>query len=113
MDSQSQLEYGKLAPSFELTAIDGQKYSRQQFRGKSGLVLLFFLPMPEAQLWLKQISRDEAEYKELNSQILGIGRATLDELAPLAAPIKLPFPLLVDPQGETLKAYAGTPDPGY
>jgi peroxiredoxin len=113
MDDQSHLEYGKLAPSFELTAIDGQTYTRQQFRGKSGLVLLFFLPTPEAQLWLKLISRDEAEYKELNAQILGIGRASRDELAPFAAPIKLPFPLLVDPQGETWTAYAGTSDPGY
>src|SRR5690349_8042494 len=107
------LEYGKLSPQFSLEGNDGQIYTRGQFRGKSGLVLIFFESLHEVQTLLKALCDDEAEYQELNSRVLGVGHPHKDELVTLAASLKLCFTLLADPQGEVWKAYSGSDSPGY
>jgi peroxiredoxin len=107
------LEYGKLSPQFSLEGSDGRTYTRGQFRGKSGLVLIFFESSHEVQTLLKALCDDEAEYQELNSRILGIGHADQDELGTIAESLSLCFTLLADPQGEVWKAYSGSDTPGY
>jgi peroxiredoxin len=110
---KSSLEYGKLAPNFELESADGQTFTRSQFRGKSGLVLIFFEDTPEARTLLQQIAADKDEYSQLNSRIFGIARATRDELAKTASALSLPFTLLADPHNIAWKAYSGSDEPGY
>jgi peroxiredoxin len=108
------LEYGKLSPQFSLESIDGQTYTRGEFRNKSGLVLIFFEPTHEVHAFLRAVCDDEAEYQELNSRILGIGHADKKQLAEMAAPlINLCFTLLADPDGEVWNAYSGLDAPGY
>src|SRR4051812_25356158 len=110
MDKQSRkssLEYGKLAPSFELESTDGQTFTRSQFRGKSGLVLIFFEETPEAYKLLHQVAADKEEYSQLNSRIFGIAHETRDELAKIASELSLPFTLLADPNNVAWKAYSG------
>jgi peroxiredoxin len=107
------LEYGKLSPQFSLEGIDGQTYTRGQFRNKSGLVLIFFEPAPEVQPLLQALCNDEAEYQELNSRILGIGHAEKDALIAMDASLNLCFSLLSDPQGTVWTAYSGSDTPGY
>src|SRR5258708_4087118 len=109
----SSLEYGKLAPNFVLESTDGQAFTRAQFRGKSGLVLIFFRDTPDIHTLLKEIAQDKAEYDELNSRILGIARANREELAKVASQLNLPFTLLADPDGTAWKAYSGSAEPGY
>src|SRR5438552_8651482 len=96
------LDYGVLAPQFSLTSTDGQTVTRGQFRGKSGLVLIFFLPTPECQKLLASVKADEAEYRELSAQVIGIGRAERDVLMPIAEMLKMM--LLADPQAEAWRA---------
>jgi peroxiredoxin len=114
------LEYGSLAPNFELEAVTGKPgrtVTRHQFRNKSGLVLVFFQPTADAQSWLQGIDRDQAEYIELNARVLGIGAAASSQLQAWAAACTPPFSpfieLLADPDGGTWKAYMGTDQPGY
>jgi peroxiredoxin len=110
---QTPLDYGKLAPEVSLISSSGQKVTRSQFRNKSALVLIFFQPTPEATDLLQAIMHDAAEYAELNAQVIGIGRASQDELAQFAKSHALSLTLLADQQGVAWKAYAGTESPGY
>jgi peroxiredoxin len=110
---QTPLEYGKLAPEFSLMTLSGQKVTRSQFRNKSALVLIFFQPTPEAANLLQGIVRDTAEYAEINAQLIGIGRATQEDLALFAKSHDLSLTLLADPQGIAWKAYSGVEKPGY
>src|SRR5260370_1795074 len=105
------LDYGALAPQFSLTSTDGQIVTRGQFRGKSGLVLIFFLPTPECQKLLTSVKADEAEYRELNAHVIGIGRAESAILVPFAEVLKMT--LLADPKAEAWFAYTGTDATGY
>jgi peroxiredoxin len=110
---EAHLEYGKLSPQFSLEGLDGRSYTRGQFRNKSGLVLIFFEPVPEIDTLFKAICDDQAEYQELNSRVLAIGHATKDELTDLAISQNGYFSILADPQGETWKSYTGSNTPGY
>jgi len=110
---QTPLDYGKLAPEFSLTSLASEKVTRSQYRNKSALVLIFFQPTPEAVDLLKAILRDAAEYAELNAHVIGIGRASQDELAQLTESHALSLTLLADQQGIAWKAYSGTESPGY
>src|SRR5258708_1997063 len=104
--AQFPLDYGKLAPGFELTATDGQTYTRAQFRGHNGLVLIFIKPTSDAETLLTQINQDQAEYKELNARVFGIAAPTPTELVAIERRLELSFVLLSDPQNETWKKYS-------
>src|SRR5258706_12510967 len=107
----STLEYGKLAPNFDLASTDGQSYTRSQYRGKSGLVLIFFENTTEALALLKTIALDREEYRELNSHIFAIGHTSRESLTQLAS--GLPFTVLADPDSTAWKAYSSSDEPGY
>jgi peroxiredoxin len=114
--SAVKLKGGALSPDFSLETADNhnkQIVTREQFRGKSGLVLIFFQPTPNAVELLKRLEQDDAEYKELNSRVIGIGHASADDLAQLAEDNDINLMLLADPQGSAWKKYAGTDQPGY
>src|SRR5258706_16346714 len=109
----SYLEYGKLAPNFELESTEGHAFTRAQFRGKRGLVLIFSRETLDVHNLLKGFAQYKAEYDELNSRIFGIARANREELAKVASQLNLPFTLLADPDGTAWKAYSGSAEPGY
>lgn len=113
LTNENPLVQGKLAPNFELESVDGKTFTREQFRGKSGLVLIFFQPAAEAQKLLDSIGEDSDEYSELNVRVLAIARATRDALKPLASALHPSITLLADPTGKAWKAYTGTDQPGY
>jgi peroxiredoxin len=57
--------------------------------------------------------RDQiAEFKAADAQVLGISMDDLDTQKRFAESLKLPFPLLADPQGTVAKAY-GVAGDGY
>ncbi len=111
--NRTPLEFGALAPQFTLESITGQATTRSQFRNKHGLALIFFQPTPEAIKLLQALSRDEPEYKELNALVIGIGRATPQELGRLSMQRGLSVLLLADPDGVAWKTYTGADTPGY
>jgi len=111
--NQTPLQPGALAPQFSLESTSGETVTRSQFRNKRALALVFFQPTPDAIKLLQALSRDEAEYREVNAQVIGIGRARRDDLKRLAEERGLSVMLLAYPDGVAWKAYAGTDAPGY
>src|SRR5258708_6729620 len=104
------LEYGTLAPNFELETVTGiadQVVTRHQYRNKSGLVLIFFPLSADSQVWLHSLDQDRAEYEELNVRVLGISAGTCAQFhswATICAPALSPFiQLLADPNRQTWK----------
>ncbi len=53
-----------------------------------------------------------AEFKAADAQVLGISMDDLDTQKRFAESLKLPFPLLADPEGTVARAY-GVAGPGY
>lgn len=104
---------GRLTPDFRLQSVSGVFYSREQFRGRRGLVLLF-LPHaePASADLLRQIKRLWAEFVEINAQVLAILDVTRETLAPLAASLDAPFPLLADADNRVWEAYTHEPTRG-
>jgi peroxiredoxin len=107
------LKYHALAPNFSLESGFGQTVTRNQFRNKHGLALLFLQPTLEAIALLKQVGMDQAEYIELNARVIGIIRAGRDALPGLAARLNPFVILLADPEGTAWEAYAGTDRAGF
>lgn len=111
--NEKPLEAGSLAPAFELVSSKGEPFTREQFRGKSALALIFFQDTPAARQLLTEVDKDAHEYEELNARPFGIGRATADQLEPIGKALKLSFPLLADPDGKTWQAFTKSDTPGY
>ncbi len=104
------LPYGRLAPDFCLESVDGSTFTREQFRGKQGLVIVFIKPhQAAAEPLLKAIGQDWTEYVEINTRILAIADLPLADLAPLATALALPFPLLADADNRVWQAYTHDP----
>ena len=107
------LPYGRLAPDFRLESADGSTFTREQFRGRQGLVVLFINPrQPATEPLLKALGQDWAEYVEINTRILAIADLPPADLAPLATALALPFPLLADADNRVWQAYTGEPRRG-
>jgi len=106
------LPYGQLAPDFALQDANGRDFSRQQFRGRSGLVLLFIPPAPDLPL-LADMARDSGEYIELNARVVLIVHTAPENLKQAAKWGEFPFIVLADPDGIAWKAYTGLENPGY
>ena len=106
------LEPGKLAPDFDLETSTGERITREEFRGKAGLVLVFFRWDPAIRPYLEGIADDADEYSLIGSRVLAvtdIGREALRA----ALSWELPFPLAADPDGRTWKAYTSQSDYAY
>ncbi len=54
-----------------------------------------------------------AEFTSAGAQVLGISMDDLDTQKKFADSLKLPFPLLADPQGKVASAYGVRNDAGY
>ncbi|MCS6872081.1 MAG: redoxin domain-containing protein [Anaerolineae bacterium] len=100
------LPYGRLTPDFRLESVTGTLYSREQFRGKRGLVLLF-LPQAEplSAALLRRLKGLWSEFVEINVQVLAIFDARREALMPLAQALDLPFPVLADADNHVWQLY--------
>lgn len=105
------LAYGKLAPAFKLESVQGGNLSREQFRGKAGLLLIFFAQTEAITPLLRAVNADAGEYAELNAHILAIGGDTRSALETLAK--ALSFPVLDDHERQAWRAYTGLERYGY
>lgn len=100
------LELGRLTPDFTLRdVISGVYFTREQFRGKQGLVLLFLADPQRVRAFLGGIQRDASEYHELNAQVLAICEAPSAEA--------YGFPMLDDSGGQAWLKYTRESTYGY
>ncbi len=99
-------EVGKKAPEFSLKDDSGQTVSLKDFRGKK--VVLYFYPKDDTPGCTQEACdfRDQGKtFKKENAVILGVSADSVESHAKFKKKFDLPFPLLSDPEKETIKAY--------
>lgn len=106
------LQPGALAPDFDLETSTGERISRDDFRGKAGLVLVFFGWDPAIRAYLEGIAGDADEYALIGSRVLAVTNTAREALR-AALPWELPFPLAADPDGRVWKAFTRQNDYAY
>ncbi|SNR22786.1 thioredoxin family protein [Halorubrum vacuolatum] len=79
MESDSELERGDIAPSFELPGTDGETYTLENFTGKALLVVFTCNHCPYAVAKFDVLNRLAAEYDDLD--VVGINPNDADEKA--------------------------------
>lgn len=98
---------GDPAPSFASEAADGQTINLEQFRGDKRVVLYFY-PKDETPGCTREACafRDDWQrFAELDTTVLGISLDDAEAHRRFAENHKLPFPLLVDPEGLVAARY--------
>ena len=87
----------QLAPGFSLESTDDQTISPWDYKGKKGLVMLFFDPRDSRDLAvLSEIRRRYREITDASAEVLAIASGPKVELMECAEGMDLPFPLLSD-----------------
>ncbi|MBE6692052.1 MAG: thioredoxin-dependent thiol peroxidase [Ruminococcaceae bacterium] len=100
------IEIGTKAPDFTLNDKNGNKVSLSDFLGKK--VVLYFYPKDNTLGCTKQACAFAENYKgfqELNAQVIGISKDSVNSHLKFAEKFNLPFVLLSDPDLEAIKAY--------
>lgn len=106
------LQPGALAPDFELETATGERISREDFRGKAGLVLVFFRWDPAIRPYLESIAHDADEYAVIGSRVVAVADVGREALRAALA-WQLPFTLCADPDGRVWQAYTQRTDYAY
>src|SRR5262249_4984306 len=97
---------GDAAPAFSLPATGGKTVALADFKGRT--VVLAFFPKAFTGRCTKEMSafRDrQPEFSDQGVQILGISADDLETQTKFAESLKVPFPLIADPEGVAAKAY--------
>jgi peroxiredoxin len=97
---------GREAPTFTLSAVDGNEIKLSQYRGDWFPVLVFVpTQAPDAAQTLAQLSKAAATFWGLRGQLVGICDAGRDDCVRLAGRVEeLAFPLLPD-DGAVAQSY--------
>jgi peroxiredoxin len=98
---------GSLAPNFSLLATSGQEISLTDFRGKTNVILFF---IRETSCWqcrthVTQLGKMYNDFKEAGAEILVILGEGVEKAKTYAEGIKLPFPILCDPDRAVYTLY--------
>lgn len=106
MTEAKRLEIGDVAPSFTLSDDQGNSVSLSDFAGKR--VLVYFYPRANTPGCIKEACDFRDSLEQLNGldiAVVGISPDKPEALAKFRADHELNFPLLSDPEKETLAAY--------
>ncbi|WP_244080768.1 thioredoxin-dependent thiol peroxidase [Corynebacterium striatum] len=106
MTEAKRLEIGDVAPSFTLSDDQGNSVSLSDFAGKR--VLVYFYPRANTPGCTKEACDFRDSLEQLNGldiAVVGISPDKPEALAKFRADHELSFPLLSDPEKETLAAY--------
>ncbi|ORA63501.1 thioredoxin-dependent thiol peroxidase [Mycobacteroides franklinii] len=106
MAETKRLEVGDKAPAFTLLDADGKKVSLSSYKGRK--VIIYFYPAAMTPGCTKQACdfRDSlAELNEAGLDVIGISPDKPEKLAKFRERDGVNFPLLSDPDKETLIAY--------
>ena len=96
----------QLAPGFSLESTDDQTISPWDYKGKKGLVMLFFDPRDSRDLAvLSEIRRRYREITDASAEVLAIASGPKVELMECAEGMDLPFPLLSDADNDARSRY--------
>jgi peroxiredoxin len=98
---------GSLAPDFKLRATNGQEISLSDFRGKSNVIVFFIreTTCPQCRTHVAQLGRMYDQFREAGAEIIVILGEDVDKSREYAEGIKLPFPILSDPDRAVYHLY--------
>ena len=98
---------GSLAPDFKLLATNGQEVSLTNFRGKKNVIVFFIRETTCAQCktHVTQLGRMYDQFREANTEIIVILGEDVNKSKEYAESIKLPFPILSDPDRAVYTLY--------
>jgi peroxiredoxin len=109
-------ELGQPAPDFKLRGPAGQWYSLSDYRGRENVVLVFF-PLafsPVCSHQLPEMQKHLAEFRELETAVLGVSVDSHYANEAFAKSLGLEFPLLADFKRQAMTAYGVlNADAGY
>ncbi|MCL6472566.1 MAG: peroxiredoxin family protein [Firmicutes bacterium] len=96
-----------IIPFFDLPSNKGKNIRPWDYKQRKHLVVYFFggADCVECRNTLRQFAEHYTNYRQLNAEVLAIGRDNLDNLSRLADSLSLPFPVLSDKNGEVTNAY--------
>jgi peroxiredoxin Q/BCP len=100
------IEVGRPAPKFDVTASDGKRLDLAALRGKP--VVLYFYPKDETPGCTKQACALRDAWNDLQKTgvvLVGVSGDSDESHKKFAANHKLPFHLVSDPNGDLAKAY--------
>ncbi len=100
------LKKGDKIPDLTLKDQNNNDVNLQDFLGKP--LVVFFYPKDNTQVCTAQACgfRDHFDdFKELETQVVGISKDSVESHAKVVSKRNLPFPLLSDPYGRALKAF--------
>src|SRR5262249_48627820 len=97
---------GDVAPAFSLPATGGKTVTLADYKGKT--VVLAFYPKAFTGGCTKEMSAFRDRHPEFSGdgvQVLGISADDLETQTKFAESLKVPFPLIADPEGVAVNAY--------
>jgi thioredoxin-dependent peroxiredoxin len=103
----SELEVGKVAPSFTLFNQKGEKVSLKDFRDSKNVVIYFYpkAMTPGCTTQACGIRDTKSQWSKLKTVVLGISPDPVDRLQKFKEKEDLNFTLLSDPEHETAEKY--------
>jgi len=102
-----ELAEGQEAPDFALPSTTGEEIRLPDFRGRKNVVLYFYPKDSTPGCTTEACSfRDaQAEMAELDTQVLGVSRDSIESHGRFSDKYGLSFPLLSDAQGKVTESY--------
>ena len=100
------IQEGKAAPAFSLPDANGKKVALKDFKGKN--VIVYFYPKDDTPGWTKEAEGFRemyGEFQKLDTVILGISPDSEVSHQKFIDQIKIPFPLLCDPEKKLMTKY--------
>jgi peroxiredoxin len=99
------LETGQIIPAFSLPGPDGMPHSPWDYKQREHLILLFVQSAQEGQDLLHTFARHYTEFRAEVCAILAITAEPVIKNLQAQEELRLPFPLLSDPQGNVIARY--------
>ncbi|WKZ36544.1 MAG: peroxiredoxin family protein [Anaerolineales bacterium] len=98
---------GSLAPDFKLPATNGQEISLRAFRGKQNVIVFFIRETTcyQCRTHVAHLGRMYDQFRESGTEVIVILGEDVEKAQKYAEGIKLPFPILCDPDRAVYNLY--------